>query len=285
MKTILVPTDFSDNAENALYYAIDLAKKENAKIILLHAFHINYSNPAIPLDFMLEEEKRVLDESNNKLKEHALKISYAGKIEYDYLSVEDSPIEAILNSIKDNEVDLVIMGTKGETDFLGSIFGSVAAKVIEKATCPVIAIPSEASFKEIKKMTFATAYNHSDIYALKKVVEIARLFNAQVDIIHVYNKSNSQVKEKELMKTFMDDVNHKIQYSNLSFQLLEGENIEDALEEYIDNDSTNILVMSTHQRGFFDKLFGNSLTKHMAYHSSIPLMAFHHTIKSAVKVY
>ncbi len=285
MKTILVPTDFSDNADNALYYAIDLAKKENAKIILLHAFLINYSNPVIPMDFILEENKRALDESNNKLKDQALKISYAGKMEYEYISIEDTPIDAILNSIIEYKVDIVIMGTKGESDFISSIFGSVAAKIIEKATCPVLAIPAEASFKEIKKITFATAYNHSDIYAIKKVVEIARLFNAQVDILHFSIKSHSQTEEKELMKTFMDDVNRKIQYSNLSFQLLEGENIEEALEEYIDNDSTNILVMSTHHRGFFDKLFGNSITKHMAYHTSVPLMAFHHTTKSAVKVY
>ena len=285
MKTILVPTDFSDNADNALYYAIELAKKENDKIILLHAYHIDYSNPAVPLDFTREEVNRAAEDSNNQLREASLKIAYAGKIAYECLSVEDSPLEAILNTIQIKNVDLVIMGTKGQTDFLGAIFGSVAAKVIEKSTCPVIAVPAEATFKDIKKITYATAYNYSDVYALKKVVEIAKLFNAQVEILHVTDKANSQIFEKDLMKTFMDDVNHKIQYNNMSFQIYEGDNVEDALEEYIDNDSTNILVMSTHQRGFFDKLFGKSVTKHMAYHSEVPLMAFHHTTKAAVKVF
>lgn len=285
MKTILVPTDFSDNADNALYYAIELAKKENDKIILLHAYHIDYSNPAVPLDFTLEVKNNALSDSENQLKETSLKISYAGKIEFDCLSVEGDPLESILSTINNKNIDIVIMGTKGQTDFLGAIFGSVTAKVIEKATCPVIAVPAEATFKDIKKITYATAYNYSDVYALKKVVEIAKLFNAQVEILHVTDKANSQIFEKDLMKTFMDDVNHKIQYSNMSFQIYDGDNVEEALEEYIENDSTSILVMSAHQRGFFDKLFGKSVTKHMAYHSSVPLMAFHHTTKAAVKVY
>ena len=83
----------------------------------------------------------------------------------------------------------------------------------------------------------------------------------------------------------MDEVNHKVDYNNMSFQLLEGTSIEEALENYINNDSSSMLVMSTHHRGFFSRLFGKSITKQMAYHTTIPLMAFHHTAESAIKVF
>jgi nucleotide-binding universal stress UspA family protein len=285
MKTILVPTDFSDNAENALYYAMEMASKENAKIILLHAYRINYTNPEVPLDFVIEEQKQVISESNNQLREEAKKIEKVGGIKYEYMSIEDSPVEAILTSIKEKNVDLVIMGTKGISNFLDSILGSITAKVIEKANCPVIAVPEEALFKEIKKITYAASYNQSDIYALEKVVDIAKLFNAQVNVLHVSNKPDLQDDEKRKLKLFMDEANRKIKYNNMAFQLLEGENVEDTLEEYLDDGETDLLVMSTHHRNFFDRIFGNSVTKYMAFHTTIPLMAFHHANKSAVMVY
>lgn len=285
MKTILVPTDFSENAENALYYAMDIAKKENAKIILLHAYRINYTNPEIPLDFVIEEQKQVIKESNNQLKEEANKIEKVGGIKYEYISVEDTPIEAILSSIKEKNIDLVIMGTKGISNFLDAVLGSNTSKVIEKASCPVIAVPEEALFKEIKKITYAVSYNQSDVYALSKVVDIAKLFNAQVNVLHVSNKPDLIEDEKQKLKLFMDEANNKIKYDNMAFQLLEGENVEDTLEEYLDDGTTDLLVMSTHHRSFFDKIFGNSVTKYMAFHTTIPLMAFHHSNKSAEMVY
>lgn len=284
MKNILVPTDFSENAENALYYAIDIAKRLNAKIILLHAYQNNYSNPYIPLDYAVEENKQMAISSDNRLKEESLKIKQIGEIEYEYMSVEDSPVGATINTIKEKKIDLVVMGTKGESNFLNSVFGSNTAKIIEKASCPVIAVPEEAIYNEIKKITYATSYNYSDIYVLEKVVEMAKLFHAQVNVLHISDNTRSQAEEKKKMKMFMDEANQNILYNNMSFQLLEGENVEDALEKYLDDDSTSMLVMSTHHRGFFDKLFGKSITKHMVYHTNIPLMAFHHTAESAVKL-
>ena len=284
MKTILVPTDFSENAENALYYAIDIAKRLNAKIILLHAYQSNYTNPYIPLDYIVEENKHLAISSDKQLKEESLKIKQVGGVEYECLSIEDSPVEATINTIKEKEIDLVVMGTKGESNFLNTIFGSNTAKIIEKASCPVIAVPEEALYNDIKKITYATSYKESDIYVLEKIVDLAKLFNAQVNVLHIYENSHSQDEEKKEMKKFMDEVNKNILYSNMSFQLLEGEDVEDALENYLDNNSTSILVMSTHHRNFIDKIFGKSITKQMSYHTNVPLMAFHHTNESAVKL-
>lgn len=284
MKTILVPTDFSENAENALYYAIDIANRINAKIILLNAYQSNNSNPYIPLDYVVEENKQVAINSDKQLKEESLKIKQVGGVDYECISIEDSPVEAMINIIKEKNIDLVVMGTKGESNFLNTVFGSNTANIIEKASCPVIAVPEEAIFNEIKKITYATSYNQSDIYVLEKIVDIAKLFNAQVNVLHISDTTNTQDEEKKAMKKFMDEVNQNILYNNMSFQLLEGEDVEDALEKYLDDNSTSMLVMSTHHRSFFDKIFGKSITKHMAYHTNVPLMAFHHTTESAVKL-
>ena len=285
MKTFLVPTDFSSNAENALYYAIDLAKKDKAKIILLHTYVINYPVSYTSVDLITTERKEALEYSEQQLKAESMKIEHAGNIEYECVSDENSPVDGILNIIKEREIDLVIMGTKGKSNFANNIFGSNTATVIEKADCTVFAIPEDAAFKTIKKITYATTYNYNDLYPLKKVVEMAKLYSAQVNVLHIFetSKIESQKEEKEKMKLFMNEANSKINYNNMSFQLLEGETVEDTLEDYINNDSTNMLVLSTHHRGFFKRLFGKSITRHMAYNSTVPLMAFH-AMETPVKV-
>lgn len=285
MKTILVPTDFSENAENALYYAIDIARKLNAKIILLNVYQIDYTSSYVPVDFIIEEKKSAKKESETQLKAVALKIKHAGKINQEVMSKEGFEVDVILDTIKEKNVDLVVMGTKGGSDFVGTIFGSNTAKVIEKAKCPVIAVPEDASFKGIEKITYATAYNHSDINALEKVIEIFKPFEAKINILHVSDNSESVEIENEIMKKFKEEVHKKITYDKISFDLLRGDDIETSLEEYIDEGKTDMLAMSTHHRSFFDKLFGSSVTKHMAYHTAIPLMAFHYYSKASEQVF
>lgn len=277
MKTILIPIDFSSNSENALNYAIEFAKKENAKLVLLNVFDISYASGAVPYTILAEERSNLKRESDEKLKVASLKIELAGCTHHEAMSVEGFTVDVILDVIKKKQVDLVIMGTKGATGFSGVIFGSNTAKIIEGSTCPVIAIPQDAKYESIKKITFATNYNHNDIDGLKSLIVLAEPFNAKINVLHVTDEPDST--EMELMKTFVDDVKNKISYNNIVFQRLSGNDVDSALQKHIDDNGTNLLVMSTHHRNLFDKIFGKSITKQMAYHIKIPLMALHYNGK------
>jgi nucleotide-binding universal stress UspA family protein len=267
MKKILVPTDFSESAENALYYAIEMAKHEKGEIFLLHV--------------EIEGDSNV----ERHLKSAATKIEHAGAIKYNLISTKGFLEDLISSTINEKQIDLLIMGTNGEGNFANLIFRSNASKILEIANCPVIIVPLATNYKTVSKITYATNYNHSDILAIKKLIEIAKPFKAQLNILHVESDSESPEQQVKLMQKFMKDVNAAIQYNNVSFQLLEGKNIELAIKEYIDNDSTDLLVTSTDHRGLWDKVFGNSLTNNLAYTCPIPLMAFHHNSKLAVKFY
>ncbi len=181
----------------------------------------------------------------------------------------------ILDAIKNENVDLVVMGAKGEGTFANTIFGNTASKVIAKAECPVIAIPAGVSFQPIKKITYATDYKNGDLYALKKVLEIAKPFGAQINVLHVSTESESPLTERYLMEKFMKEVNSQISYFNLSFQMMHGDNIEEELRKYIDAKSADLIVMSTHHRQFFDNIFKPGLDQKIANKTNIPLMVFH----------
>ncbi len=276
MKTILVPTDFSKNAENALVYAINLTKKMPAKIILLHSFHIDYTSGYVPPNLIEKDVAEAQANSNTQLKALYNKVSHHAKHPIECLSSQNFAIDAVLSAINEKNVDLVIMGTQGANGKLGrQIFGTNSSKVIEKATCPVITVPENEEHTDVKAITYATEYLDSDIASLQSITDIARLFDAKINIIHVSLFDDES--EQKIMESFKLKVLKHISYKNISFKILVGNNVGQRIEGYLEEEKNiDLLVMSAHHRSLIDKLFGKSITKVMAYYLKIPLMVFHH---------
>jgi nucleotide-binding universal stress UspA family protein len=276
MKTILVPTDFSSNANNALDYAIAFAKKEKAKIILLHTFHITYMiNPDIPQQLVAEQVFATEEMANSKLKLLCEKVEHKGKVKCEFLNKQGLTVDMILSTAEEIKPDIVIMGTRGASGIKEIILGSTTADVIEKVKCPVIAVPEQASFHQIKNITYATDYHTNDIEAIKKLVDISKLFNPYITVLHVSDKALTHKSEEEKLEELKEKVNHKIKYDKIFYKLVYGQDLVKVLTKHIKGESPDMLVMSMHSRNLFDKLFGTSFTKKVAYHTRIPLMAFH----------
>jgi nucleotide-binding universal stress UspA family protein len=277
MKTILVPTDFSKNAENALHFAIALAKQQKATLILLHAYQMPVAVSPVPFNLLILEKEEAKQDATAKLRTLCAQIDHAGGVSYEYLLEEGDAVEIISNTVKEKNVDLIVMGSKGASGLAGVIFGGVATSVIEKASCPVMAIPESTSLtKPIKKITYATDYQKNDTRIIAKIIELAEPIRAQVNIIHISKDGISSDEESKLMSQFMKKVNDVISYNNLSFQMLHGQDVEEQLEKYIADNSTDVLILSTHHRSFFDRLFENSITKDLTLKATIPLVAFHY---------
>lgn len=277
MKTILVPTDFSTNAENALHFAIALAKQQHATLILLHAYQMPVAVSPVPFNLLILEKEEAKQDATTKLRTLSAQIDHASGVSYEYLLQEGDAVDVISNTVKEKNVDLIVMGSKGASGLAGVIFGGVATSVIEKASCPVMAIPERTSLnKPIKKITYATDYQKNDTRIIGKIIELAEPIHAQVNIIHISGDEISPDEESKLMSQFMKKVNDVISYNNLSFQMLHGQDVEEQLEKYIADNSTDVLILSTHHRSFFDRLFEKSITKDLTLQATIPLVAFHY---------
>lgn len=286
MKTILLPTDFSSTADNALNYALTLAKKQNIKIILLHVYQVPAPIAEVPFGVLNEERLALKANSENKIKNLEMRIQHAGGISYECLVEEGAAVDTILKVAKEKKVDLIVMGATGETSLVGVIFGSVSLKVMEKAQCPVMTVPQHMTIsKEIKRITFATDYHQSDLAAIDKASEIAAATNAQLNILHISDAVIGADEEKALMKNFMEKVKSATSYFNLSFQIIHAYNVEKRLEQYVEDESTDMLMMATHYRTFFDRLFSRSMTKEVALNTKVPVVAFHYNAKTAVKLF
>lgn len=275
MKTILVPTDFSKSSNNALEYAIAIAKREKAKIILAHSFHVTYIYPDVPVQYAAEQMHATEISANKQLKSMCAKVTASGKLSCEFINKQGLAVDLIVEIVEKKKVDLVVMGTKGASGIQEVLLGSNTASVIEKVKCPVIAVPEKASYTPIKHITYATNYETSDINSLKKLVEVAKLFDAKITLLHIYYDEFVPDAEAEYMEKFKSKVKSKIHYNKMAFKFVYGKNLMKTLEDHVKQESPDLLSMSTHHRNLFDKLFGKSLTKKMAYHTKVPLIAFH----------
>ncbi len=135
---ILVPTDFSEYADNALNYAIELAQAIEARLTILHAFYLS----ALALE---EVAPAVLDVTLEAMENHVQKqiqialerIQRTG-LKGESIIVDGTPVEAIIETAKNKGVDLIVIGTHGRTGLTHALIGSVAEKVVRLASCPVI---------------------------------------------------------------------------------------------------------------------------------------------------
>jgi nucleotide-binding universal stress UspA family protein len=275
METILVPTDFSEVAEKALYYALELARKKNSGLLILNAYTIEYPVSEVAFDVIDEIRRSAKNEAETKLKLLSTKIEQAGSINHELIALEGVPSDIILKTAKNKNSSLIIMGTKGYSTIANQILGSNAVAVIENAQCPVIAVPGNTVFSTIKKITFVTDYEDTEMESIEATIKLASLFGAQVNILHVATEGMLPEGNKAMMKTFMEKINKNTTYSNLSFQILHGVDLEESLDEYLETDPADLLAIYTHRHNFFKRLFRRSAAAHLVNYAAIPVLTFH----------
>jgi len=274
MKTILVPTDFSRNSDNAIHFALELNKKMKAKVILFHSYVIPVLASDIPVIIPSDDELKKEAEQNISLLKEKLQKEYQG-MEIETLLSAGYAEDEITQVSKDQKTDLVVMGTQGSSGLREVLIGSITAAVMEDTECPVLAIPENAHFKGLRRIVFATSYADNDFENVEKVIDIARTAGADVILLHVSNGDLDTGYEYAAIETFKERIRNDSQYEKVSFKLLESRDVIEGLNFYLDEIKADMIVMSMHHRTFFQKIFSKSKTKQMAFHTHIPLLAFH----------
>jgi nucleotide-binding universal stress UspA family protein len=271
MKTILVPIDFSGHAANAVEYAASLAGLLAAKVILFHSYHVpvaisEYSVIMIADLAPAQETIQALEKLKTRVHE------IAGDIPVETIIREDLLLDGIRAVIKEKQVDLLVLGTLGAKGLEEVLIGSHAAYILENVDCPVLIVPACATKRKIEKIIYATDFQFKDFTYINQLIEIARPFQAQIMITHI---STREAQDEELMAWFKEVAEPNINYPFLSFRSFQGENVVDDLNHAIKYLDADMVCMATAHRSFFEKLFKGSLTKKMAYHCTVPLLAFH----------
>ncbi|MBN2639324.1 MAG: universal stress protein [Bacteroidales bacterium] len=287
-RRILVPVDFTEHAENAACYALHLASVMKADVQLFHVYMDPNQSPFVHMETFtfavnLEEITREMEEQveknlkalqqklRDKLRENKIK---GVNIFYDL--VRGSVINSILEYAEAYNPGLIVMGTRGgKREGIWS-FGSVTAKVIDKTSRPIIAVPKDFNSESCtlpQRIAYATDFDETDYWSLSKLASFAKPFKASINCLHVSEMiENKQEVQMHQMKKFITE---KLGVQQLECGLLECIDLQLCLEDFVKENKIDIIAMTTHHRNLFMKLYKPSITQEVLYHSEIPLMVFH----------
>lgn len=273
MKTILVPTDFSEHAAVAYDYAVLLAGKTNATIYLLHILDVPYAAPlpagdnkaTADVHYMMEIMKftklRISKLKNNKVFKN---ISVIDVIEVGNVSSK------IYQAAKKYKADIIVMGTHGVSGFQESFMGSNAERVIRNAEIPVLSVKNKLKSSKISTIVFATDFSREAELVFAAISKIAEIFKARLILMKIVTMVDFQsTRETEQQ---IEAFRKKNKAYNYSTQIYYAYSREEGIRDFSENAGADMIALGTHGRHGLAHFFKGSIAEEVVNHASLPVL-------------
>jgi nucleotide-binding universal stress UspA family protein len=269
--TILLLTDFSQNARNAIYYALSAFHPEDYQYILLHCYPRIHTTADVNISLsekMRQESYASLEAEADVIRNHTgLSVQFEKMAYLGFLN------EAVNYVAKEKHPDLVVMGTKGETGLPAMLLGSHASSLIKATNIPLLIVPEDATFKGLKNIVLA-----ADLKTLTKpehlepLSELADMFDSKLTVVNVIkDETHNAVDDLEeaaiLQKQFPEN--------KIVFRHVYDHSVEHGIAQYVHDHPSDLLVVVERSRSFIVDLFHKSVSKNLALHAETPLLILH----------
>ncbi len=270
MRTILVPTDFSETANNARDYAINLAQKLNAQIILLNTYHIAYSGAnagtIVNLEQLAVKEAQIAMKNESDF----LSLNFP-KLEFKTVCKPGLLLDVVKKIGKKKEVDLIVMGTNGAFGFINDVIGSNNSALVGEINIPIISVPQHSRVLYPEKIVIANDLLESGeenlLFYLNKIASEKK---SLVDFIFVVKEDDDVENKVERLKSKSNELLFRSEFHIIDSE--ENKNIEDVVFEHVNSQKSDLLILVAHQRGFWENIFHKSISKNMVKHATLPIM-------------
>lgn len=273
MKKILVPTDFSKEAENALKTAAVIAKKFDAEIFLLHMLDLplslidpvqgNSQNVPEALYFMKLAHMQF---STIKKSEYLEGIPVNEAVQFNYA------FKGITEFAKSNQCDFIVMGSHGSSGFQEMFIGSNTEKVVRQSEIPVLVIKEESPDFKIEKFVFATDTEIDNKKTLVKAIEFAKLFEAELHLLFV-NTPNNFTTSKQAYAD-LDEFLQEMSLKNVKKHIYNDISVEKGILNFAEKFKADLIGISTHGRKGLSHFFNGSISEDLVNHAKRPVITF-----------
>lgn len=272
MKRILIPIDFSKYSEQALRVAAQIARKNDSEIILLHVlelpnqsidvFGAGKSIPEIMLykDLMISKLEELMDGEILK----GLEVSEAISLQ--------KVAEGILESSVHNNVDLIVMGTKGTSGLEELLVGSNTEKIVRLSNVPVLVIKNPAEIFELENIVFASDFSKETKVPFEKMVQFASIFQSKISLVTIctpYDFKTTKDAEKT-MHDFISDYD----VDNYSTHIYNDVTVEKGIVHFAKKIDADLIGLCTYGRTGLDHFFNGSISEELANHAKRPIITF-----------
>ena len=274
MKKILVPVDFSDQAQYACKVAATIAKKTNCEIILLHMLDI----PSTSID----------PAGGGNLQGGAQSIYYLKGIHkefekfkalpfFDGLKIIESvrfhkAFEGVIEESKKKDVDLIVMGSQGATGLKGMLVGSNTEKVVRHSDIPVLVIKQDIENFQINDMIFASDFGAESKANFQKVLNFTTIFKVKLHLLFINTLHNFEPtkKSKERLEAYVSDFT----IEDYTLNIYNDTTIEEGILNFGKEINADLIGIYTHGRSGLSQLFNESISKELANHALRPVITF-----------
>ncbi len=266
MKKIMVATDYSESAGNAVQYGVSLANHFGSLLTLVSAVEEPYSAAAGVLVDIKDHIREEAMETMGKVKEQVIgQLTNGATI--DTHTVDGDPGPTITRVAKAKDYDLIVMGTKGSSAAREMFTGSVANSVIKNSKLPVLAVPKGVEFTDINRVILSIDERPlAGPEVLQPLVDLLRAYGAELIVYHGDKDGDGKGYDPQL-PTYLSDITHR-------FEVRSGESdsVLSGIQQAVKATNADLLCMIYHDHGFFGRLFNESTVSKVVFNSSVPLL-------------
>ncbi|MBC8486667.1 MAG: universal stress protein [Bacteroidetes bacterium] len=269
MKTILVPTDFSDHALFALKVAASIAKKINAKINLVHNNTMpseGYSNT-----YYYEDMNKEIKVMKKKQLDNLVCQDFLKNIDVKKYILSNMKMWKIVTNKRFKNVDLIVMGSHGTSGLSEIFIGSNTEKVVRLANSPVLTIKSELKDFNINTMVFASNFYGESYAVFNKIKFFADFYNAHIDLLKVITLKDFE--PTPVSRKLMEDFAKKFKLSNYTINIYNAPSIEKGITDFSNEINADLIAIETHGRTGIAHLINGSLAEDVVKHEDRPVLS------------
>ncbi len=274
MKRILVPIDFSKEAENAARVAANIARKTDSEIFLVHMLELPVTtiDPA-EMNAISSEPQIIyfMKPAREKFEKFISLPFFKGLKVVESVQFQHA-FSGIITESEKNNIDLIVMGSQGASGLQEMFIGSNTEKVVRRSKIPVLVIKKEAEEFKVDDMIFASDFNKESKTTFQRVVDFANLFEAKVHLLYIntiHNFNTTKNIEKRIAE-FMDDFD----FSNYTTTIYNDISIEKGILSYARDIDADLIALNTHGRSGLSQLFNGSIGQELANHALRPVITF-----------
>lgn len=280
MKKILVPTDFSKQANIAVDVASDIARKSGAELILLHVVEgpsessFNIMGEA-GLGNITVEDKLFTLKLIERAKKSLAKAAEDSKLKDIKVRQElrmGTPFHGMKAIIAENKVDLVVMGTSGRSDFQAMVIGSNTEKVVRHAHSPVLTVLKKPASTDFKNIVYATSMSKEEEVFSRIVKRTQQMYDSTIHLVRINTPGNFQ--RDAVVKKYMEDFAKKLQLKNYTLNVFNDLTEEEGIIYFADSIDADLIAMATHGRTGFAHVLAGSIAEDVVSHSKRPVLTF-----------
>jgi len=272
MKRILLPTDFSDQAEYALRVAATLAKKTGATIYLMHMLELPVHFLSGDTNLNVPEQLLFMKIAHERF-EKTMEQDFMKDINVEVTVETHKAFEGITQAINQYDIDLVVMGSSGTSGIKEMFIGSNTEKVVRTADVPVLVIKNAIDDFNVNNFVFASDFTNDQKLVFEEAIDFAIIFNAKLHLLFVNtpNRFYTTAAAEKKMNDFIADFD---ELKNYELHVYNDDTIEHGVLNFSRAIDADLIGMSTHGRQGLAHFFNGSISEDLVNHALRPVITF-----------